>query len=144
MNTVRQLLKAKGSEVWTISKDSTVAAALQIMAEKRIGSLVVVEDEKVVGIFTERDFARKVGPAGKDPALTKIESVMTKELITVGLSQTVNDCMTLMADHHIRHLPVMDGDRLIGIISAGDVVNDIIEELEFHVEQLTSYIKGFR
>lgn len=144
MNTVRQLLKAKGTQICTISKNETVANAMQLMAEKRISSLVVTEAGKVVGIFTERDFARKIGPAGKDPALTKIETVMTKELITVGLNHTVNDCMTLMADHHIRHLPVMDGDDLVGIISVGDVVKDIIEELEFHVEQLTSYIKGFR
>ena len=144
MNTVRQLLKAKGSTVWTISKKATVAEALKLMLEKRIGSLVVIEAGKVIGIFTERDYARKVGPEGKDPEKTTIDTVMTTELITVDPDQTVNDCMTLMVENHIRHLPVMNDDQLVGIISVGDVVKDIIEELEFHVEQLTSYIQGFR
>jgi CBS domain-containing protein len=114
------------------------------MLEKHISSLVVMEDSQVIGIFTERDFSRKLGSKRVDPEQTRIEEVMTRELITVKPSQTVNECMTLMVDYHIRHLPVMDDDRLVGIISVGDVVQDVIEELEFHVEQLTSYIQGIR
>jgi CBS domain-containing protein len=144
MITVRQLLKVKGEQVWTISKDSTVFDSLLLMAEKRIGALVVIEDGKVIGIFTERDYARKVGPERRNPEETRIEEVMTRELITAGLNQTVNECMVLMTNNHIRHLPVMDEGRLVGMISVGDVVKDMIEELEFHVEQLKSYIIGLR
>jgi CBS domain-containing protein len=144
MNKVRQILKAKGEQVWTISKDSTILEGLKLMAEKQIGSLPVLEGEQVVGIFTERDYARRVGPDRRKPEETRIEEVMTRELITVDPDQTVNDCMMLMTENHIRHLPVMDEGRLVGIISVGDVVKDIIEELEFHVEQLKSYITGLR
>ena len=144
MNKVRQILKARSGQVWTISKDSTILDGLKLMAEKQIGSLPVLEGEQVVGIFTERDFARRVGPDRRKPEETRIEEVMTRELITVDPDQTVNDCLMLMTENHIRHLPVMDEGRLVGIISVGDVVKDIIEELEFHVEQLKSYITGLR
>lgn len=144
MNSVRQLLKAKGEQVWTISKEATVLEGLEHMADKRIGSLVIVENGQPIGIFTERDYARRVGPERKNPETTRIEEVMTTELITVGLNQTVRECMVLMTNNYIRHLPVMDAGHLVGIISVGDVVKDIIEELEFHVEQLTSYIMGLR
>ena len=144
MNKVRHLLKAKGEQVWTISKDSTILDGLKLMADKRIGSLPVLDGGRVVGIFTERDYARRVGPDLRKPEETRIEEVMTRELITVDPGQTVNDCMVLMTENHIRHLPVMDEGRLVGIISVGDVVKDIIEELEFHVEQLKSYITGLR
>jgi CBS domain-containing protein len=144
MNPVRHLLKAKGEQVWTISKDATVLDGLKLMAEKRIGSLPVLDGGQVVGIFTERDYARRVGPGRGKPEETRIEEIMTRDLITVDPSQTVNECMILMTENHIRHLPVMDEGRLVGIISVGDVVKDIIEELEFHVEQLTSYITGLR
>jgi CBS domain-containing protein len=144
MNKVRQLLKAKGEQVWTISKDATILDGLTLMAEKRIGSLPVLDGEQVVGIFTERDYARRVGPDRRKPEESRIEEVMSRELITVDPDQTVNDCLVLMTENHIRHLPVMDEGRLVGIISVGDVVKDIIEELEFHVEQLKSYITGLR
>jgi CBS domain-containing protein len=144
MNSVRKLLKTKGEHVWTISKKSTIVEGLELMAEKHIGSLVVVEEDEVVGIFTERDFSRKVGPKGKNPEDTLIEEVMTRELITVSPDQPINECLVLMTDNHVRHLPVLDGSRLVGIISVGDVVMDIIEELEFHVSQLTNYITGIR
>jgi len=144
MNKVQQILKSKDNHVWTISKHSTVFDGLKLMAEKKIGSLIVIEDGQVVGIFTERDYARKVGPERRNPEDTRIEEVMTRELITIDLNKTVNECMALMTDNHIRHLPVMDEGRLVGIISVGDVVKDMIEELEFHVEQLKSYITGLR
>jgi CBS domain-containing protein len=144
MKKVRQLLKVKGEQVWTITKEATVLDSLELMAEKRIGSLVVIDDGQVVGILTERDYARKVGPERRNPEETCIEEVMTRELITIDLDQTVNECMVLMTENHVRHLPVMDDGRLVGIISVGDVVKDIIEELEFHVEQLTSYITRLR
>ena len=144
MNKVQQILKAKGNQVWTISKGSTVLDSLELMAEKRIGSLVITEKDQVIGIFTERDFARKVGTDNKKPVETCIDEVMTRNLITVHPNQTVKECMVLMTDNHIRHLPVMDEGQLVGMISIGDVVKDMIEELEFHVKQLTSYITGLR
>jgi CBS domain-containing protein len=144
MNKVQQLLKAKGNRVWTTSRGSTVLEVLELMKEKRIGSLLVLDGDEVVGIFTERDYARKVGPSRMKPEETRVEEVMTRDLITVTPNQTVRECMVLMTENHIRHLPVMDKGRLVGIISIGDVVKDVIEELEFLVEQLTKYITGLR
>ena len=138
------MLKAKGSAVWTISKDAPVSDALKIFVERRISSVIAMDGEKVAGIFTERDFAHKVGLSGKDPASIKLEEVMTKDLIPVNPSQSVNLCMTLMTEKHIRHLPVFDDGRLVGIVSIGDVLKDMIEELQFMITQLENYIKGLR
>lgn len=144
MNTVGTILKAKGSTVYTISQDAPVSEALKIFADKRISSVVAMDGEKVAGIFTERDFAHKVGLHGKDPTTVKVEQVMTKDLITVNPSQSVNVCMNLMTDKHIRHLPVFKDGQMIGIVSIGDVLKDMIEELQFMIKQLESYIKGLR
>ncbi len=144
MNKVWQLLKAKGGQVWTISKDATVLDGLKLMAEKQIGALVVIDRGDLVGIFTERDFARRVGLNGLRPEDTRIEDVMTKKVITIDKDQSVNDCMALMTEKRIRHLPVIENGHLVGLISIGDVVKDMIEELEFHVQQLQSYIAGLR
>jgi CBS domain-containing protein len=144
MNKVWQILKNKGSQVWTISQDATVLEALKLLAEKQIGSLVVMDGKKVVGIFSERDHARKGVIIGKQPEVTKISDVMTRDLITVNPDQSVNECMALMTERHIRHLPVFEGDHLVGLISIGDIVKDMIEELEFMVNQLEKYITGFR
>jgi len=144
MNRVRQLLKDKGDQVWTISGGSTVLDGLKLMVEKRIGSVLILDGEKLIGIFTERDYSQKFGPEPRKPETTLLEDVMTRELITVNLDQTVKECMVLMTENHIRHLPVINEGRLVGIISVGDVVKDVIEELEFHVEQLKNYIAGLR
>jgi CBS domain-containing protein len=144
MNKVRQLLNAKGHDVWTISKDATILEALKIMSDKKIGSLVVLNDEEVVGIFTERDHARKVGLMNRKPEETCVHEVMTVELIKVTPDHSVNECMELMTDKRVRHLPVFEDGRLAGIISIGDVVKDIIEELQFLVTQLEKYIAGLR
>ena len=144
MNTVGKILKAKGSTVWTVSKDAPVSEALKIFVEKRISSVITMDGEKVAGIFTERDFAHKVGLSGKDPVAVKLEEVMTKDLIMVNPSQSVNVCMTLMTEKRIRHLPVFDDGRLVGIVSIGDVLKDMIEELQFMITQLENYIKGLR
>ena len=144
MNKIRQLLKVKGNQVWTIAKDSTVLAALELMAEKQIGSLLVLDQGELAGIFTERDFARKVGAKALKPEETLIAEVMTKELVTVKPSQGVKECMALMTEKRIRHLPVMEEGRVVGLISIGDVVKDLIEEMEFHVKQLHNYITGLR
>ncbi len=114
------------------------------MAEKGIGALLVVENEAVVGIFTERDLARKVDVLGRKPVETRVEEVMSTDLITVSPNQSVHECMEIMNDKRLRHLPVYDEGRLVGIISIGDVVKDIIGELQFMVSQLESYITGLR
>jgi CBS domain-containing protein len=144
MNKVRQLLKYKGHRVWTIKKEATVLAGIKLMVEKKIGSLLVVEDNKPVGIFTERDYARKVGIESERPADILIRDVMTHDLIVVTPEQTVRDCMQLLTENQIRHLPVVENDKVVGLISIGDVVRDLIEELEFHVEQLRGYITGLQ
>lgn len=142
MNTVRKILKLKGDYVWTISKDAPVSDALKIFVEHWVGSVVVMDGEAVVGIFTERDFAHKVGFLDRNAHEVKIEEVMTKDLITVDPKQSVNVCMALMTDNHIRHLPVFDHGKLVGILSIGDVVKDIIDELQFLVSQLEKFIRG--
>jgi CBS domain-containing protein len=144
MNKVRQLLNAKGYDVWTISKDATILEALKIMSDKKIGSLIVLNDEEVVGIFTERDHARKVGLMNRKPEEACVHEVMTVELIKVTPDHSVNECMELMTEKRVRHLPVFEDGRLAGIISIGDVVKDIIEELQFLVTQLEKYIAGLR
>ena len=144
MNTVGKILKAKGSTVWTVSKDVPVSEALKIFVEKRISSVIAMDGEKAAGIFTERDYAHKVGLYGKDPAEVKVEEVMTKDLITVNPNQSVNVCMILMTEKRIRHLPVFDDRQLVGIVSIGDVLKDMIEELQFMITQLENYIKGLR
>lgn len=144
MNTVKQILRVKGRSVWKVSKDATVLEALRLMAEKGTGSVVVMDGDKVGGIFTERDFARKVGLYEIKPGEIKVGDVMTSELITIEMGDSVNEVMALMTEKHIRHLPVLEDGQLAGIISIGDVVKDIIEELQFMVKQLENYITGFR
>jgi CBS domain-containing protein len=142
MNNVKQLLRVKGTEVWTISKNSSVMEALEIMAEKKVGSLIVDDGDNVVGIFTERDHARKVGLLNRKPGAVEIHEVMTPDLITVSPTQSVRECMKIMTESRVRHLPVFEDGKMVGIVSIGDVVRDLIEELEFLVEQLQNYIKG--
>ena len=144
MNTVGYMLKSKGSHVSTVPVEASVLDALKVMAEKGIGSVLVMDGDRLAGIFTERDFAHKIGPKRRDISRVKITEVMTSDLFTVTPDQTVNDCMALMTDNHIRHLPVLQDGKLIGIVSIGDVVKDIIEELQFMVTQFERYIQGLR
>lgn len=140
--TVRQVLQNKPRGVLTVSPDDSVFDALQTMAEKNIGALVVVRGEEVVGIFSERDYARKVILVGKASKQTPVAEIMTTPVITVSAAQSVRDCMQLMTDERVRHLPVLEDGRLIGVISIGDVVKDIISEQEHVIEQLQTYITG--
>jgi CBS domain-containing protein len=142
MRMVMQILQAKGNQVWTIGPQATVFEALKLMAEKEVGALVVVEGRRVVGIFSERDYARKVVLEGKSSRETPVREIMTDRVIGVNPTTTVEVCMALMTDQHIRHLPVMDGDRLVGVISIGDVVKAIISEQEYLIEHLENYIVG--
>jgi len=143
MSTVKQILVKKGGEVWSISPAEQVLDALALMAEKDVGALVVLENHNVVGILSERDYARKIVLRGKRSMATPVSEIMTEEVISVQSEDSIRACMELMTAKHIRHLPVMDGSRLIGIISIGDIVSQIISDNEHHIEQLENYIKGY-
>ena len=142
MITVRQLLQAKGGDVWSIAPDAWVFDALKLMADKGIGSLLVLEGEKLVGILSERDYARKVILKDKSSMDTPVKEIMTQEVITIRPEQTIQECMALMTDKRVRHLPVLSDDRLTGVISIGDVVKAIISQQEFMIDQLERYIEG--
>ncbi len=140
--TVRQLLQDKGHAVWSIGPDDSVFDALRLMADKDIGSLVVMVDGEGIGVFTERDYARKVillGRASKDLA---VREVMTTSLITVTPDATLPDCMRLMTENRVRHLPVLEAGRQVGLVSIGDVVKAVMAEQQFLIEQLQEYIQG--
>lgn len=140
--TVRQLLLEKGPTVWTVDPDASVFDALQLMADKNVGALPVVAGGDLVGIFSERDYARKVilhGHASRD---TPVRSIMTSNVVTVGPDQDLSDCMRIMTDKRIRHLPVMDAGRQVGVLSIGDVMKAVLAEQEFLIGQLSDYIGG--
>ncbi len=128
MKTVEELLKAKGQDVWSIAPNASVYDALKLMAEKDVGALVVVEKEKLVGIISERDYARKIILRGKSSVGTPIRDIMTPKVLTVRPEQTIKECMKLMTSIRIRHLPVVADNQLIGIVSIGDVVKEVISE----------------
>ena len=142
MKTITQLLRAKGREVLSISPEASVFEALQVMAEKNVGALLVVEGERLVGIFSERDYARKVILKGKSSKEIPVREIMSSHVLYVRPQQTIEDCMALMTDKRVRHLPVLEEERVVGVISIGDVVKAIISEQEFIIEQLQNYITG--
>ncbi|WP_423195236.1 MULTISPECIES: CBS domain-containing protein [unclassified Cupriavidus] len=143
MKTARQVLESKPSQaIFSIPPAATVYAALQLMAEKGIGALLVMEHGKILGILSERDYARKVILMQRTSRETLVREIMTTAVIYVRAEQSTDDCMALMTRHRLRHLPVMEGDDLIGMLSIGDLVKDIISEQKFIIEQLEHYISG--
>lgn len=143
MTAVADILKSKSDNtVHAIAPGDSVLDALQRMAEKRIGALLVMEGETIVGIVTERDYARKIALLGRTSAATLVRDVMTADVMYVRPTQTSQECMALMTENRLRHLPVVDGARLVGLISIGDLVKDIISEQKFIIEQLEHYITG--
>ncbi len=140
MTILKMLLKGKGHEVWSVHPDDTVLDAIKVLAKKDIGALIVIKDDRPVGIFSERDYARNVYLKGKASLDTAVRAVMAAPVICAKLDQTVNECMALMTKKRIRHLPVMDGDELVGMVSIGDLVKSVIAEQEFTIEQLEHYI----
>jgi signal-transduction protein with cAMP-binding, CBS, and nucleotidyltransferase domain len=145
MKTVQELLAAKSADIWSISPKAKVFDALKLMSEKSIGALMVMADKsKVAGIITERDYARKVILLGKSSKETAVEDIMTpaSQMYMVKPSNTVEECMVLMTGKHIRHLPVCEEGRFVGLVSIGDVVKSIISEKEQLIEQLSNYIAG--
>jgi CBS domain-containing protein len=144
MKTVGQLLTTKGHDVWTVAPEVSVLDALKLMDEKNIGAVLVLEGERLTGVFSERDYARKVILEGKTSRETRVREIMTPEPACVHPRMTMEECMFLMTEKRIRHLPVVEGDRLIGLISIGDVVKAVISEQEFLIEQLENYITRSR
>lgn len=140
--TVQQLLNAKGRHLWSVSPDDTVYSAISLMAEKDVGALPVVEEDVLVGIVTERHYARDIALKGKRSPQTPVRDIMEEALVCTESRQTIERCMRLMTEHRVRHLPVMDGGKLLGIVSIGDIVKSIINDQRFVIEQLEGYIHG--
>jgi CBS domain-containing protein len=143
MITVKDMLDQKGHKAWTIGPDAKVLEALELMAKKGLGALIVVDsDDEIVGILSERDYARKIILMGRHSQDTPVKDIMTKEVYGVQYETTAEQCMALMTDKHIRHLPVCKEGRLAGIISIGDVVKAIITDQKIKIENLENYIMG--
>ncbi|WP_295448353.1 CBS domain-containing protein [uncultured Thiodictyon sp.] len=140
MKTIQRLLKQKGSQVWTIGPEARVITALGLMAEKQIGALLVIDLSGPIGVISERDYARSVALKGKTSRATPVRAIMASPVVRVSPDQTVQEALGLMTDRHVRHLPVMDGDRLLGLVSIGDLVKSIIDEQQFMIEELEGYI----
>jgi CBS domain-containing protein len=143
MTTVREVLDRKGRDVFAVGPEAPVYRALELMAEKHIGALVVLDaDRHLIGVVSERDYARKIALAGRSSKETPVRDIMTTKLFCVSPAQSVEECMELMTDKGVRHLPVLEGERLDGIISIGDVVKSKLSEQEFIIEQLEHFIAG--
>ena len=144
MKTARDLLREKGTQVYATSPEASVYDALQQMAEKNIGALIVFEGERLVGLISERDYARKIVLKNKFSRETAVSEIMSRDVVTVAPDKNLEECMEVITEHRVRHLPVVEDDRVLGIISIGDVVKGIINHKEFIIEQLEYYIKGWR
>jgi CBS domain-containing protein len=142
MATVRDMIRKKGYEVFTIAPDATVFEALNLMAEHNIGALLVMSEDEIRGIVSERDCIRKVDVKGRNARETKISEIMTSDVITVEADQPLEDCMGLMIDKNIRHLPVCEGQKLLGLLSVRDVLKEVIEVQQMMLSQLERYITG--
>ena len=142
MKTVRDILKVKGTDVWCVEPDATVFAALQRMAEKEVGALVVMQGAQIVGLISERDYARKVILHGRASPTTLVKEIMTSHVVHTHLDQSIEECMALVTEKRIRHLPVMAEGKLVGVISIGDLVKSIISDQQFIIEQLVRYISS--
>lgn len=140
MKTVRQLLQSKGGVVYSVAPETSVFDALKLMAEKNIGAVLAVADGRVAGIMSERDYARKVILFGKSSRDMMVREIMSEKVLAVQPGQTVEECMALMTNKRIRHLPVMDGGKLVGLLSIGDLVKEVIADQEQTIKQLESYI----
>src|SRR2546425_344441 len=141
--TISEILNHKGATVWSVSPEMMVFDAIQMMADKNIGALLVIEQGKLVGILSERDYTRKVALKGKSSKQTPVKEILSDQVIHVTPSHTVEDCMRLMTEHRVRHLPVLDGEKIVGVVSIGDLVNWIISTQTTTIHQLQTYITGY-
>ena len=144
MITVGHVLQEKGNRIWSVSSDTTVYDALTLMAENNLGAVLVMDGARIAGMFSERDYARKVILEGKSSKETPVKEIMTKDVLFVRPDHSIEDCMALMTDKRTRHFPVMEGEQLVGVISIGDVVKAIISEHQFVIKQRENYITGGR
>jgi CBS domain-containing protein len=142
VGNIDSLLCNKGRNVWSIDPDATVFEAIQLMAEKNIGALPVMRDGKLLGLFSERDYTRKVVLKGKTSRQTPVREIIPTEVVSVECGETIEECMRLMTEHRVRHLPVLEGSRVVGIISIGDLVNWIISAQDMALTQMQDYISG--
>jgi CBS domain-containing protein len=142
METIRQILGKKGNQIFSVAPDTTVYDTLKLMADKNIGAVLVLDEGKLVGIMSERDYARKVVLKGKFSKEIPVNEIMSPNVICIDPDQTIKNTKAVMIQKRIRHLPVMEDDKLVGIISIGDVVNAVLEENSFMIDQLATYIKG--
>ena len=140
--TISSILQDKGAQVWAISPDATVFDAIELMADKNVGALLVMSDDRLMGVVTERDYTRKVALHGKSSKETRVREIISNSYISASPFHTVEDCMRLMTHHCVRHLPVLEGDRVTGIVSIGDLVNWTINAQHETINQLESYITG--
>jgi CBS domain-containing protein len=144
MKTARDLLREKGTQVYSTSPDASVYNALQLMADKNIGALIVFEGDRMVGLISERDYARKIVLKNKFSRETAVAEIMSRDVVTVSPDRNLEECMEVITARRVRHLPVVEDDQVLGIISIGDIVKGIIQHKEFVIEQLEYYIKGWR
>jgi signal-transduction protein with cAMP-binding, CBS, and nucleotidyltransferase domain len=142
MSTVRDIIRKKGSDVWSIAPDATVYDALQLMAEKGAGALLVMTGDEVNGILSERDCVRRVDLHGRTSRLTKVNEIMTSDVISVQVTENLEDCMTTMLEENIRHLPVFEGSQLLGLISVRDVLREVVDVQKSLIAQLERFITG--
>ena len=144
MNTIREIIKKKGGEVWSVSTENTVYDALSLMAEKSIGAVLVIDNSALKGVMSERDYARKIILEGKSSKDVQVGEIMSPRVIYIDIDTNIEECMALMINKRIRHLPVYENDNLAGIISIGDVVKALIDEKEVVINELENYITGRR
>lgn len=142
MKAVKDILNSKGHDIWSVTSDTSVYDAVKLMADKSVGALLVMDDTKLVGIVTERDYARKVILEGKSSKDSAVKDVMTRQVLCVTPERTVDECMALMTDKRARHLPVLEHKRVIGVVSIGDLVKAMISEQQVLIDQLQHYISG--
>lgn len=142
MAKVKEILEVKGRDVWAIEPTASVYDAMRLMADKGVGALLVMEGDKLAGIISERDYARKVILQGRSSRTTQVAEIMTSRVAYAELNQNIEECMAVMTEKRIRHLPVIEADRVVGVISIGDLVKSIIAEQKFIIEQLERYING--
>jgi CBS domain-containing protein len=142
MKKVKALLQGKGQHVWSISSQESVLHALEVLSEKGVGALLVMDGGNLVGIISERDYARKIALRGKSSVDTKVADIMVEDVLYVTPEHTTEDCMSLMSNRRIRHLPVLDNGQVVGMLSIGDLVKNLLEEQKSTIEQLENYIRG--
>ena len=139
---MQSILANKGSAIWSVAPEATVFEALKLLSEKDVGALVVISEGKLAGVFSERDYARKVALRGKSSRDVRVGEIMSRSVITVTPGHSIEECMRLVTEHHIRHLPVLDGEQLVGVVSIGDLVNAIISSQAETIQHLSNYIAG--